>query len=305
MKKANTKTLKTVAKKEQLTKEKSSRGKGLKATHEVFVKAFVSNNFNATKAYMTAFGCSESVARRNASRLLTNADIKKAILHELEEAFEELEINPQKILEEIAKLAFCNMDDFTGINEDGTPFVDLSAVRGKRRKMAAVQELTSETYMEKTGDKENPIVTVKRVKLKLADKGINLERLGRYYKMFSDLTPSPDKTIKATLLKVQSGEMTPRDAAYHLQVNGLALPEILKIELSKDKEEGDGYDEGPTSEELDRRFLEGIANVEKEREHFVPARQAEVAAMKEEMKDVGSWRDGNIKLPKGEDYEEK
>lgn len=127
---------KKVTKKGKQQPGKKAVARSLREKHEIFVKAFASNGFNATRAYVTAFGCAESTARRNASRLLTKADIQEAVRQSIDGVLEELEISPQRVLEEIAKMAFCNMDDFVKINDDGSAYVDFSAVKGKRRKMA-------------------------------------------------------------------------------------------------------------------------------------------------------------------------
>lgn len=103
-----------------------------------------------------------------------------------------------------------------------------------------------------------------------------------------------------------SGNTTIDRAALELTRAGVALPETLKIMLAKQTtSESEEYGDGPTEAELDRRYHEAIAKVEQQRQVFVPERQAEVAAMKEEMRDVGSWRDVNIELPKGEDHEKQ
>jgi len=254
----------------------------LKVTHKVFVKAFISNGFNATSAYLTAFGCSENTARRAASRLLTNVDIQVAIRNALDGTLEALEITSKRVLEEIAKMAFCNMGDYITINDEGTAHVDLSGVKGKKQKTAAIVEITSETYLKGRGDDG---VTVKKVKLKLADKRANLELLGKYLKIFSDATPAPDKYTAEVLEQVLSEDLSPREAAYKLQIKGIALPKVLELELSK-KELNSPEDERPpiTSEVLEQRYLEALAEAERQKERFLPARREEVRQMREEMK---------------------
>lgn len=264
--------------------------KPLKVSHEAFVKAFIAHNFNATRAYMAVYKCTEATARRNASALLTNTDIQAAVRRALDDTLEDLEITPQRVLEEIARMAFSNMEDFIKINEDGSTYADLSAVKGRRKKLAAIQEITSETYMEKTGDEDNPVVPVKKVKLKLADKKSNLELLGKYLKIFSDAAPAPDKFTAEILEQVLNGELTVRDAVYKLQIKGLPLPEVLKIEFSKQApEEGDASD-SPSADELDKRYQEAIAAAEGQREGFLPVRQAEVAEIKESMKHLEAFK---------------
>ena len=283
--KAKSKTVKKPVKKQ--TK------KPLKVSHEAFVRAFIANNFNATRAYMAVYKCTEATARRNGSLLLTNTDIQKAVRRALDDTLDDLEITPQRVLEEIARMAFSNMEDLIKINEDGSTYADLSAVKGRRKKLAAIQEITSETYMEKTGDENNPVVPVKKVKLKLADKRSNLELLGKYLKIFSDAAPAPDKFTAEILEQVLSGDLAVRDAVYKLQIKGLPLPEVLKIEFTKQAPEDGDTGNSPSVEELDKRYQEAIAAAEGQKEGFLPMRQAEVAEIKESMKHLESFKNSN------------
>jgi phage terminase small subunit len=61
--------------------------------------------------------------------------------------------------------------------------VDFSRV--DREKGAAIQEVNIEEYSERNGQTKDGEI-VRRIKFKLADKGQNLERLGRHLKLFSD-----------------------------------------------------------------------------------------------------------------------
>ncbi len=92
------------------------------------------------------------------------------------------EITADRVLLELGKLAFSNILDYIQVNEEGTARVDLSAVT--RDQAAAIKEVTVDSH-KLTGDETNKI-TVEKVKIKLADKGVNLERLGKHLKLFSD-----------------------------------------------------------------------------------------------------------------------
>jgi hypothetical protein len=75
---------------------------------------------------------------------------------------------------------------------------------------------------------------------------------------------------------------------------GLPLPEVLKIELSK--QEPTSPDDGTYSstpvEELERRAAEAIAAAEGQPHTFVPERQKEVEDLKEELKGTDSFAMG-------------
>lgn len=68
--------LKTSKQKEGLGDYEPSNGKGLKLQWLNFIAAYIKNGGNATGAYQTAYPeASKETARRNGSRLLTQADI--------------------------------------------------------------------------------------------------------------------------------------------------------------------------------------------------------------------------------------
>jgi hypothetical protein len=91
------------------------------------------------------------------------------------------EKSPSEVLREIQSLAFANMLDYLGVTDHGDVYVDLSKL--SREQAAAIQEVTVEEYTEGRGDAARQI---KRTKFKLSDKGVNLERLGKFYKLFTD-----------------------------------------------------------------------------------------------------------------------
>jgi phage terminase small subunit len=78
-------------------------------------------------------------------------------------------------------MAFANMEDYIGIDDHGLPYVDFSNVT--RRQLAAVTQLTSETYYESQGDKSVP---VKRVRFALGAKNKSIEQL---YKLMGFAPP--------------------------------------------------------------------------------------------------------------------
>lgn len=141
-----------------------------------FLKAYLKNG-NATQAAIEA-GYSEKTAGSQGHDLLKNPEIAKAV----KKALLKYEVTTERIVEELAKLAFSNMGDFAAPSEDGTQLVpDFSEVT--RDQMAAIQEIKVD---ESGGSGDGKRERVQRTTFKLADKGINLERLGRWKKMFTD-----------------------------------------------------------------------------------------------------------------------
>lgn len=109
---------------------------------------------------------------------------------------------------------------------------------------------------------------------------------------------SGDKKVTKLLDEVLAGEITAREAAYKINGMGLPLPEVLKIELTKQAPDDSGGDDNTSSEELERRYQEAIKAAEGQRENFLPVRQAEVAEIKESMKHLESFKaDGDEHKP--------
>ena len=103
----------------------------LNAKQERFCEEYMIDK-NATRAYLRAYGCSYDAARVNASKLLTNTNIAQRIEQLREEERQRLHIDRQRILDELAKIAFVNIDDLvdrkTGEIRTNAKRVDLAAV---------------------------------------------------------------------------------------------------------------------------------------------------------------------------------
>lgn len=142
-----------------------------------FLKEYLKSG-NATDAAIRA-GYAVKTARQIGSELLTKPDIAAAV----KKATDKLEISAENVLAELAKLAFSNMGDFCQPNENGTQLVpDFSALT--RDQMAAIQEIKVDESAGGAGDGKRE--RIQRTTFKLADKGLNLERLGRHLKLFTD-----------------------------------------------------------------------------------------------------------------------
>lgn len=133
-------------------------------------------------AYQRAYNCSEVTSHAAASRLvLKEPRIGAAIQAGMAVLGHKLDVTAERVLGELAKLAFANLADYITIQEGGDAVVDLSTLT--REQAAAIAEIVVDEYVEGRGEDARD---VKRVKIKLADKGQNLERLGRHLKLFTD-----------------------------------------------------------------------------------------------------------------------
>lgn len=147
---------------------------------EVFAHEYV-KDFNGTRAAIAA-GCKPRSAHVTASRWLKNAKVKAIIAEVQKKQCDKLEVTAERVLSELAKLSYSNMLDYVKVGADGQLDTDFSAIT--REQAAAIQEIKCDTTGG-TGDGERRQVL--RTTFKLADKGANLERLGRHLKLFTDV----------------------------------------------------------------------------------------------------------------------
>lgn len=147
--------------------------------HEIFAREYVLD-LNGTRAAIAA-GYSEKGADVAAIRMLGNARVKELIADLIGERAKKLDLTADKVLGELSRMGFANMLDYVQTQPDGSAYVDLS--RLTREQAAAIQEITVDEYTEGRGEAAR---NVKRTRVKLSDKGSNLERLGRYLGMFKD-----------------------------------------------------------------------------------------------------------------------
>lgn len=140
-----------------------------------FVKEYLLDH-NAKQAAIRA-GYSEKGASVAGSRLLTDVYIREAIESHQNKINAKLDVTVERVTLELARLAF--YDPRAYWNEDGSAkaFTELS--EDARRAIAGFE--MAELF---TGTGEDRGLAGYVKKFKLADKGLNLERLGRHLQMF-------------------------------------------------------------------------------------------------------------------------
>lgn len=100
-------------------------------------------DFNATAAYMRVYSCTEASARRNASRLLTNADAERYIQELQSQLSERTKITADRVLQEIAAIAFAKLTDAVSFDRGGVSFRDSEELEESTK-----AALSSVTYSE-------------------------------------------------------------------------------------------------------------------------------------------------------------
>jgi phage terminase small subunit len=137
-------------------------------------------DLNATQAAIRS-GYSVKTASSQGERLLRNVEVAKAITVAQKAREQRTEITQDRVLKELAKLGFANMQDYMSITKEGEPFADLSKL--SRDQAAAITEFTVEDFTEGRGDDARD---VRRVKFKLADKRAALVDIGKHLGMFKE-----------------------------------------------------------------------------------------------------------------------
>lgn len=152
-----------------------------------FVRRYIVD-FNGTRAVMEcgAFQvASYSGAAVHASRLLSRPRVKQLVKDALNERARRWNITADRILREQARIGFANMLDYLIVQPDGSAYIDLKRVRELQDQDpdaaydlgAAIQEVTSEVYLEGNGE---DVVNVKKIKIRLHDKKSALDFMSKY-----------------------------------------------------------------------------------------------------------------------------
>jgi phage terminase small subunit len=141
-------------------------------------------DLNATQAAIRA-GYSERTAKSIGQRLLTYVDVQAAIQEAMKKREKRTEITQDKVLKELAKLAFADIKDFLSFRtektivdhdkETGEPIIDYAHVVELKDSDQVDGSLISEVQL-KNGE----------LKFKLHDKVKALEMCGRHLGMFKD-----------------------------------------------------------------------------------------------------------------------
>ncbi len=173
-----------------------------------FIKEFLVDQ-NATRAAKAA-GYSEKTAAFQASRLLNNVKIQAEIQSALDKVNAKLDVTVERVTHELARLAFYDPGAYWNPDGSAKAFGELS--EDARRAIAGFE--MAELFQGK-GEERGLAGYIK--KFKLADKGANLERLGRHLQMF----PTKVEVTGSIVHKIDDGDLNTRIAELEREL-GLA-----------------------------------------------------------------------------------
>lgn len=179
-----------------------------------FVESYLKNGTEdgaITKAAIAA-GYSVTSAAGHGSRLLDNEDVQRAIQELQYQSAERIGITQDRILQELAKIAFASHDHEVSEDADGNEIVTLAG--------------PTEITVTSTGKNKPKIITKKSIKL--VDRISALEKLGKNLGMFKDHV---EVSAKMSLLELV-------EASMHVKVKTPQIidqPELIQIENAEEK----------------------------------------------------------------------
>jgi phage terminase small subunit len=156
---------------------------GLSETHKSVVDEFFVCGLNQTEAVRRTGRYSKKWPRQVASRIFARDDVKAAVAERKAKLAENAGIAAERVIEELARLAFSNMLDYVEIGADGRPRLNLANLSSD--KAAAIQALVVNTGHVENGSAP-PVL---KVRFKLADKRGALVDLGRHLGLFKERGP--------------------------------------------------------------------------------------------------------------------
>lgn len=150
-------------------------------------------DLNATRAYKAVYKNvkSDDAARASSSKLLTNANIKAYVEKRMKDREKRTEITQDKVLSELAQIAFANGSDFAKVVEKqlfddaGNPIVNPSTLEPIYYKTVEM-ELTDKLPEEKRKAIAGIKMGKNGIEVTTCDKVRALELLGRHLGMWND-----------------------------------------------------------------------------------------------------------------------
>lgn len=182
----------------------------LRPEEKLFVEAYLSTLASsaaaAGKAIVDMLGSKHEIDNTSrAAALLQRPAVKQAIFQRAREMSAKFEISTDRLLKEVASIAFANMANYVHIGADGEPVIDLSNCTYEQ--MSAISEITVEDYTEGRGEMARD---VRKIKLKLHDKQNAQDKLMKFLQLYAPERHEVNINVKAQNITV---DMTPEQLA--------------------------------------------------------------------------------------------
>jgi phage terminase small subunit len=278
-----TKPAKKGTKKQKPLKEKFahiSEDRPLTKREMTFALEYVKNGKKGQEAALTA-GYTKSTARQHAYVLVNiKPNTRKFIAELLANYFNRLEFDAFKALEHVGRVAF-------GDRSEVTQIVDGRVVNTDTEKMSPAAKAMYLGAKERINERGDVTVEVKTADPAPAQKLIFqwLGLIDKARRQKQTLHPEQRKALE----DVRDGLKTAEEAAVALEIEGLGLPETLRIMLAKQALGEDFGDDSemviPTPEEMEERHQKKLKEIEDQKKDFLPRRQEEIRNLKEALGD--------------------
>ncbi len=149
----------------------------LTAKQKRFVEEYMVD-LNATQAAIRA-GYSKTSAQIIGFENLSKPIVADKITELARELSAKTAVTAERVVAEMATVAYTNMANYFSVGADGSPCLDFSDLSPEQT--AAISEITVHHYLVGKGEDARPAI---RTKLKLHDKMRALEQLGKYLALF-------------------------------------------------------------------------------------------------------------------------
>ncbi len=158
----------------------------------LFVRAYISEP--EPKMAALAAGWTHGEAPIIARQMMSNPLVRASIRAEQERLQRKFSVSAERVINELARIAFSNMDDFMTVDHDGTRRINLN--KASSQEMSAVSSIQLEEILIPQKDEDGPPAAIlRKLKIKLWDKHRALTALGSHLglKFQGDGTPVDDQ----------------------------------------------------------------------------------------------------------------
>jgi len=142
---------------------------------------------NAKKAALAA-GYSPKAARQTGSRLLTHPQVAAALRARGAAALARLEVSEDMVLQELAAIAFSNIEDFVEWDQDAGALVVKASAEIPRHLASAIESIDEQVFKSENKDGSRLYERTKR-KVKLYNKLDALKLLAEYLGVTESMAP--------------------------------------------------------------------------------------------------------------------
>jgi len=168
--------------------------------------------FNATKAYKKAYGCKEETARVNASKLLTNPNIRAEIAQMKESRLNREMLSGEDIVQKYIDIAYADITDYVKFGRREVqvmgPFGPVYETDKESGKKVPVTKIINAVEFEESEEVDGSLIQEVSsgkdgAKLKLADKLKALNWLAEHMDLATDEQKARIENIRANTARIK------------------------------------------------------------------------------------------------------